>query len=92
MSEFEKIKQAAQKGSFEAFIDKIKGLPVFGVYEIAVMNGDKEDTTAGILQISTLLATMDDEEFHMLMMKLSHDLLFAMADQRLRNEILEENN
>lgn len=37
-----------------------------------------------------MLVSVGDEELYMLMTNLSPDLLFAMVDQRLRNEILGE--
>lgn len=88
MSDFREMGEIISQGNFETFIKEVKELSAFGVYEIAVRSGETEKATANILQISTLLATMDDDEFHVLMMRLSHDLLFAVADQRLRGEIL----
>lgn len=88
MSDFREMSETVSNSDFETFIKKVKELSAFGVYEIAVRNGDAEKATANILEISTLLATMDDDEFHVLTMRLSHDLLFAVADQQLRGEIL----
>lgn len=88
MKDFEKMKEVAKEGNLETFIQKVKELPIYGVYEMAVKK--KEDgNTAQFLQMSVMLMTMGNDEFSMLMTSVSLDLLFAMADQKLRNEILE---
>ena len=73
---------------FETFIQKVKELPLYGAYEMAVKK--KEDgNTAQFLQMSVMLMSMGNDELSMLMTSVSLELLFAMADLKLRNEILE---
>ena len=88
MKDFETMSKIAKEGSFDTFIQKVKELPLYGAYEIAVKK--KEDSnTAQFLQMTVMLMSMGNEELSMLMTSVSLDLLFAMADQKMRNEILE---
>lgn len=88
MKDFEKMKEVVKEGNIETFIQKVKELPLYGAYEMAVKK--KEDgNTAQFLQMSVMLMSMGNDELSMLMTSVSLDLLFAMADQKLRNEILE---
>ena len=88
MKDFETMSKIAKEGNFDTFIQKVKELPLYGVYEMAVKK--KEDSnTAQFLQMSVMLMSMGNDELSMLMTSASLDLLFAMADQKLRNEILE---
>lgn len=88
MKDFETMSKIAKEGSFDTFIQKVKELPLYGVYEMVVKK--KEDSnTAQVLQMSVMLMSMGNDELSMLMTSVSLDLLFAMADQKLRNEILE---
>lgn len=88
MKDFEKMKEVVKEGNLETFIQKVKELPLYGAYEMAVKK--KEDrNTAQFLQMSVMLMTMGNDELSMLMTSVSLDLLFAMVDQKLRNEILE---
>lgn len=89
MKDFEKMMTVAKEGNFETFIEKIKELPLYSVYEQAVKEKE-DDNTAKFLQMSVMLMTMGNDELSMLMTSVSLDLLFAMADQKLRNEILSE--
>lgn len=89
MKDFEKMMTVAKEGNFETFIEKIKELPIYSVYEHAVKKKE-DDNTAKFLQMSIMLMTMGNDELSMLMTSVSLDLLFAMADQKLRNEILSE--
>ena len=88
MKDFETMSKIAKEGSFDTFIQKVKELPLYGAYEMAVKK--KEDSnTAQFLQMSVMLMSMGNDELSMLMTSVSLELLFAMADQKLRNEILE---
>lgn len=89
MNDFEKFESATKGKSIEDFVQKVKEMPIYGVYERAVKNKEKDNTTQ-LLQILVMLVSVGDEELYMLMTNLSLDLLFAMVDQRLRNEILGE--
>ncbi len=88
MKDFETMRKIVKEGNFGTFIQKVKELPLYGAYEMAVKK--KEDSnTAQFLQMSVMLMSMGNDELSMLMTSASLDLLFAMADQKLRNEILE---
>lgn len=88
MKDFETMSKIAKEGNLDAFIQKVKELPLYGAYEMAVKK--KEDrNTAQFLQMSVMLMSMANDELSMLMTIVSLDLLFALADQKLRNEILE---
>lgn len=88
MKDFETMSKIAKEGNLETFIQKVKEFPLYGAYEMAVKK--KEDgNTAQFLQMSVMLMAMGNDELSMLMSSVSLDLLFAMADQKLRNEILE---
>lgn len=49
----------------------------------------EDKNTARLLQMLVMVLSMNDQELSMLMTSVSIDLLFAFADQKLRNEILE---
>lgn len=85
----EEFKNATEGKSIEDFVQKVKEMPIYGVYEKAVKDKEKDDT-AKFLQVSVMLFSMADKELSMMMASVSMDLLFALADQRLRNEILSE--
>ena len=88
MKDLEKMREIVKERNFDTFIQKIKELPVYGVYKMAVKK--KEDgNTAQFLQMSVMLMSMGNDELSKLMVSSSLELLFAMADQKLRNEILE---
>lgn len=88
MKDFETMSKIAKEGSFDTFIQKVKELPLYGAYEMAVKK--KEDgNTAQFLQMPVMLMSMGNDELSMLMTSVSLELLFSMADQKLRNEILE---
>lgn len=88
MKDLDKTKEIVKEGNFDTFIQKVKEFPLYGAYKMAVKK--KEDSnTAQFLQMSVMLMSMGDDELSMLMTSVSLDLLFAMADQKLRNEILE---
>ena len=88
MKDLEKMKEIVKEGNFDTFIQKVKELPLYGAYEMAVK--EKEGgNTARLLQMFVMLMAMGNDELSMLMSSVSLDLLFAMADQKLRNEILE---
>lgn len=89
MNDLEKMREAAKEGNLEIFIQKIKKLPIYRAYEHAVKKME-DDNTAKFLQMSVMLVTMGNDELSMLMTSVSLDLLFAMVDQKLRNEILSE--
>lgn len=88
MKDFETMSKIAKEGSFDTFIQKVKELPLYGAYEMAVKKKEYSNT-AQFLQMSVMLMSMGNEELSMLMTRVSLDLLFAMADQKMRNEILE---
>lgn len=88
MKDFETMSKIAKEGNLETFIKKVKELPLYGAYEMAVKEKDYGNT-AKFLQMSVMLMAMGNDELSMLMSSVSLDLLFAMADQKLRNEILE---
>lgn len=88
MKDFETMSKIAKEGSLDTFIRKVKELPLYGVYEMAVKKKEDENTSK-FLQMSVMLMAMGNDELSMLMSSVSFDLLFALADQKLRNEILE---
>ncbi len=85
----EEFKNATEGKSIEDFVQKVKEMPIYGVYEKAVKDKEKDDTEK-LLQMSLMLFSMADNELSAMMMSVSTELLFAMVDQRLRNEILSE--
>ncbi len=87
MKDFETMSKIAKEGNLDTFIQKIKELPMYGTYEMAVKKED--DNTAQLLQMFVMLMSMGNNELSMLMTIVSLDLLFALAGQKLRNEILE---
>lgn len=89
MKDFETYEKATEGKSIEDFVQKIKELPIYSIYEKAVRDKEKADT-AKLLQMSVILIGMADKELSMLITSLSIKLLFAMVDARLRNEILNE--
>lgn len=89
MKDFDKFESVVKGKTIEDFVQKVKEMPIYGVYEQEVKNKEK-DNTAKFLQMSVMLFSMGDKELSMLMTSVSLDLLFAMVDQKLRNEILSE--
>ena len=83
----ENVANAITNGNIETIIQKIKGMPTYEIYESAVK---KEKESAKILQMFTLMHSMSDEELSVMMMSVSFDFMFAMIDQKLRNEILND--
>ena len=85
----ENIEKAIKEGNIETLIQKIKDMPVYDLYEKAV----KDDTehTEKLLQMTTMLFALIDKEMSAMMTSVSLDLLFAMIDQKLKHEILDDN-
>ena len=83
----EEIKRACS-ATLDDFVNKVKGLPTYGIYVDSVKNG-MQHTNKG-LQLSAMTVSMIDDEFGLMMNSVAMDLLFSMIDQRLRYEILEE--
>lgn len=89
MIEHEKAKEIFMGANIETFIQKIKELPFYRAYKKAVEN-EIDGVTDKFLLLSTMLYAIGNEEFSIMMSSVSNDLLFALADQKLRAEILEE--
>lgn len=89
MTDFEKFKNAIEGKTIEDFIQKVKKMPFYGTYEHAVRDKSEEDT-ANLLGILLMLFAVRDEELSALMTHVSMDILFALVNQRLRNEILND--
>lgn len=89
MIEYEKAREIFGEANVETFIQKIKELPFYTAYKKAVESGI-DGQTDRILAISVMLYMMADEEFSFMMRHVAKDLLFTLADQKLRAEILEE--
>lgn len=84
------LSKEEQKRACEATLDdlveKIKGVKSYDYYVMAVKgNMGRTDKT---LQLVTMMNGLVDEEFGLMLISVSMDLLFAMVDQRLRHEIL----
>lgn len=79
---------SATDATMDDFINKLKSIPAYEVYEHAVKEKGNKDTFR-LLQIVGMLFSMADSEFHMMLTSISLELLFSMADQKLRGEILE---
>lgn len=88
MKYLEKMKEIAKEGNLDTFIQKVKELPVYGAYKMAVKEKAGGNTDR-LLQMSVMLMAMGNDELSMLMSSVSLDLLFSLVDQKLRNEILE---
>ena len=74
--------------TMEDIVDKIKELPVYGIYVAGVKDGTVDSNK--ILQAMTMLfATTSNSELDFMIYSVATDLLFAMIDQKLRHEILE---
>lgn len=61
---------------------------MFDHYKQRVKDGTEQ--TSIMLQALTIINLFTDEEIRIMVQKLSSDFLFAMIDQKLRMEILEE--
>lgn len=86
MSNFETMEKMANC-TLEDFIGELKNLPSYSLYEKEIKSG--KPNTHRLLQMSAMLHALVNEELHMMMTTVSLDLMFAMIDQRLRNEIIE---
>lgn len=73
--------------TIENLIKEIKKISSYKVYEAMVKDG-KEDTYI-FLQITTMLESLTNKELGQLMTSVAMDIMFAIADQKLRAEILE---
>lgn len=89
MIEYEKAKEVFRGANVETFVQKIKELPFYKAYRKAVESGI-DGGTDRFLSLSTMLYAIGNEEFSLMMTHVSQELLFALADQKLRAEILEE--
>lgn len=78
----------AVKATMDDFINKLKQMPFYDVYEHMVKKKE-DDTTHKFLQMLTMLHSMGDNKFLTMMTSVAQDLLFKTIDQKLRNEILE---
>ena len=83
----DEFREATKGKSVEDFTQKVKKLPVYSTYKKEVEMG-KSDTEKK-LQALVMLLSLADEELSALMTSVAFDLLFAMVDARLRNEILK---
>ena len=86
LSEVEK--ERACRATLDDFIEKVKDMPVYPTYVRAVKSN--EEHAHKILQALVMLIGTADEEFSFMMNSVATDLLFVMIDQKLRNEILQE--
>ena len=73
--------------TIEDLIKEIKKVSSYKVYESMVKDG-KEDTYI-FLQMTTMLDSLANKELGQLMTSVAMDIMFAIADQKLRAEILE---
>lgn len=85
----EEFDNAIKGKTIEDFVQKVKELPVYDIYEKAAKDKEK-DKTARLLQMSVMIFSMADSELSAMMTSVALDLLFETVDQRLRNEILNE--
>lgn len=77
------------KANIDSFVDKLKEMPFYAKYESYVKQ-NKDKNTVKMLQAPSMLFAMFDEEFGAMLMVVSTELLFALADQKLRSEILSQ--
>lgn len=89
MTEHERRIDIIKNSNVETFIQKIKSIPTYGAYKIAVEKGHDEKTDKFLAAMTMMYASCDDD-FMLMMHSVSTDLLFAFADQKLRADILEE--
>ena len=85
----EEFDNAIKGKTIEDFVQKVKELPVYDIYQKAAKDKEK-DETARLLQMSVMIFSMADSELSAMMTSVALDLLFETVDQRLRNEILNE--
>lgn len=91
MENFEKAMEVVENANLETFIEKVKQLPAYSAYE-HIVKEKKDGNTTRFLQMSVMLMAMRNDELSMMMHSVSLDLLFAMVDQKLKNDILNEEN
>lgn len=82
----EEFNNAVQGKGIDDVISEIKKLPTFALYKTDVKTGG--ENTAKTLEASTLLMTLGNDTLRALITAVSMQLLFALADQKLRAEIL----
>ena len=82
----EEFKNAVQGKGIDDVIAKIKKGFGYEIYKMAVMDGDKD--SAKTLQMFTMLEGLGNPEFSALMHSVSLEIMFSLADQKLRAEIL----
>lgn len=85
----ERGKEIIRGANIETFIQKIKSLPFYGAYKRSVESMEDKETDK-FLTIAAMLYAIGDSEFSLMMTSVANDLLFALTDQKLRAEILEE--
>lgn len=86
----EEFRKATEGKTIDDFVEKVKLLPLFDMYKMAVEEG-KQDT-ARMLEMTTMLVAMGDKELSALMTHVAMELLFAVTDQKLKEEILGGND
>ena len=86
LSEVEK--ERACRATLDDFIERVKQTPVYPTYVRAVKSN--EEHALKMFQSLVMLLGTVDEELSLMMSSVAVDLLFAMIDQKLRNEILQE--
>lgn len=86
MSDFETMEKM-ENCTLDDFIGELRKLPSYSIYEREIKS--RKSNTHKLLQMSAMLHALVNEELYMMMQSVSLDLMFAMIDQRLRNEILE---
>lgn len=83
----EEMKMALE-ATLDDFVQKIKEGAGYIVFEQAVRKQPDKDHEK-LLQLSAAMDSLTDRNFSLMMESVSHDLLFSVVAQKLKNEILE---
>ena len=84
----EEFKAATEGQGMDDVIAVIKETPLYEAYQSSVKTGTED--TSKMLEMITMLQTVTNERFQAMMTNVAIELLFAMIDQKLRTEILEQ--
>ena len=83
----ERADEIIKNGNLTTVADKVKELPVYGMFMKAVEEGKTSEDTERILTMMTLLTSFTDKELGLLITAVSNKMLFNALNIRLRSEL-----
>lgn len=73
--------------TIDDLVEKIKSFPAYFLYEEQLE--DDSDESKDFLKVMTMIFAMKDKDLQYALIKVSHDLLFGIIDQKLKTELKE---